>query len=65
MTENQEYAMLARQLTMEYFKQNDLFPKSKDKIDDMVKEFAEIETDFYKSLLNNKTKFKKLVNYPC
>ena len=64
MCENEMYASLARQMTMEYFKQNNLFPKAKEQIDDSVKEFAEIETAFYKSLLSHKTQFTKLANYP-
>ena len=62
MGENEMYANLARQMTMEYFKQNSLFPKSKEQIDDTVKEFAEIENTFYKSLLSNKIRFKKTAN---
>ena len=62
MSENEMYAGFARQLTMEYFKQNALFPKSKENINDMVKDFAEIEQIFYKSLMDNKVKFKKLTN---
>ena len=58
------YTNLARQMTMEYFKQNNLFPKSKEQIDDSVKEFAEIETAFYKSLLSHKTQFLRPANYP-
>ena len=62
MAQNEEYAYFARELTMEYFKQNDLFPKSKDEIDNMIKDFAEIEQVFYKSIMDNKVKFKKLPN---
>ena len=62
MSENEMYDVFASQLTMEYFKQNDLFTKSKENINDMVKDFAEIEQIFYKSLMDNKVKFKKLTN---
>lgn len=55
----QQQKEIAYQMTMEYIKQNKMFVKSKDKTDDMVKEFAEIENAFYESLTKNSKLFDK------
>ena len=62
MLQNQEFAKLARQLTLEYFRQNNLYPESKDQIDNMIKDFIEIENTFYNSLNKYKTQLLKLPN---
>lgn len=52
----QQQQQIAYEMTLEYFKQNELFVRSKGQEDVIVKEFAEIENEFYKSL----TKHSKL-----
>ncbi len=55
-------SQFAHELAMEYFKQNNLFPKSIDGIDDMIKDFAEVEQAFYTSINKYHIMFKKLPN---
>lgn len=46
-------------MTMEYFKQNKLFTKTKGNEEEIVKEFAEIENAFYESLTKHSKLFDK------
>lgn len=48
---------IAYEMTMEYFRQNELFVRSKGQEDVIVKEFAEIENEFYKSLTKHSNLF--------
>lgn len=55
---------LARIMTMEYFKQNNLFNNEENKksFDDIVKEFLVTEKGFYDALGNNSILAKKIPN---
>lgn len=48
---------LAYEMTMEYFKQNNLFAKPKSQIKEIVEEFAEVQKNFYDSMTNCPTRF--------
>lgn len=55
----QQQKQMAYDMTMEYFRQNNLFAKTKGYEDDIVKEFAETENAFYDSLTINSHLFNK------
>ena len=55
----QQQKQLAYDMTMEYFKPNKLFTKTKGNEEEIVKEFAEIENAFYESLTKHSKLFDK------
>lgn len=55
----QQQKQLAYDMTMEYFKQNKLFTKTKGNEEEIIKEFAEIENAFYESLTKHSKLFDK------
>lgn len=55
----QQQKRIAYEMTMEYFKQHNLFGRPQAYIDQIVREFAEIENSFYESLTKNSKLFDK------
>lgn len=53
----QQQKQISYEMTMEYFRQNKLFERTKGNEDEIVKEFAKTQKSFYESLTQNSRLF--------